>query len=370
MFVSAPTCSPIGVGSSGTARLEDRCGLQYGAACSLERLLVDGQLVAARVDRVSESADREIGEFVCDGVELCCQLVEFSGHGTDCSRRHRQPRAGNRLGAMSSHVSPQRVESGSDPLPTPTRTEWLSFDDDDGTVWMFDASFLLSGWTCIFGDGCQGVLDGDATEMEQGCCSYGAHFADRDDREVVKRAAKRLDASIWQFAAETKAAGGPITRNDDGAWVTRQIDDACCFLNRPDFEGGAGCALHVGALRDGERPMDWKPDVCWQVPLRLVSTTDENGFVTNTLRDWKRRDWGEGGEDFHWWCTESHTAFVAREPVYITMRDEIIELVGEVPYQWFVDAVEAEGAPAVSSHAAVVRGRSLGVALPDPVRRR
>ncbi|NLA35229.1 MAG: hypothetical protein GX868_06015 [Actinobacteria bacterium] len=264
---------------------------------------------------------------------------------------------------------PAAQSSGSTPLPTPTRTEWLSFEDDDGTVWLFDVSFLLSGWTCIFANGCQGVLTEDATDMVQGCCSYGAHFADAEDRKVVRSAAKRLTADIWQFAAETKAAGGPLTKNDDGAWVTAQVDDACCFLNRPGFDGGVGCALHIGAIRAGERPLDWKPDVCWQVPLRLVSLTDEHGQVTNTLRDWKRRDWGEGGQDFHWWCTESAEAFVAADPVYLTMRDEIIELVGPEPYAWLVNELESAESSSYRSHAAVERGRSTGVSLPDPVRR-
>jgi len=30
---------------------------------------------------------------------------------------------------------------------------------------------------------------------------------------------------------------------------TRVIDKTCIFLNRPGFEGGAGCALHLAALR-------------------------------------------------------------------------------------------------------------------------
>ena len=38
---------------------------------------------------------------------------------------------------------------------------------------------------CIYGAGCKGVLDGDATELAQGCCSYGAHFIDDDDVQTV-----------------------------------------------------------------------------------------------------------------------------------------------------------------------------------------
>ena len=144
--------------------------------------------------------------------------------------------------------------------------------------------------------------------------------------------------------------------------MTRQIDDACCFLNRPDFEGGAGCALHTAALDAGERPMDWKPDVCWQLPLRLLSETDQNGHVTNTLREWKRRDWGEGGEDFHWWCTDAPDAFVGHRAVYEEMRDEIVELVGQEAYDWFV--AYAESLPPTT-----IRPHPAAQPLPDPVRR-
>ena len=35
--------------------------------------------------------------------------------------------------------------------------DWVSFDLD-GFTWVFDVTFLLSNWTCIFLDGCPGVL--------------------------------------------------------------------------------------------------------------------------------------------------------------------------------------------------------------------
>ena len=119
--------------------------------------------------------------------------------------------------------------------------------------------------------------------------------------------------------------GEPERRRHAAPTVTRLVDDACIFLNRPGFAGGAGCALHIAALEAGERPLDWKPNVCWQVPIRLEHSTDENGHVTSRLREWKRRDWGEGGDDFHWWCTESPEAFVGDQPVYRSARDEIVE---------------------------------------------
>lgn len=217
--------------------------------------------------------------------------------------------------------------------------EWISFDDEhEDRTWVFDATFLRSGWTCIYGNGCQGVLDADATEMEQGCCSYGAHFVDDEDLQPVVEAAARLKSRQWQFKKQGLRDG--FFEVNGSEVQTRLHKDACIFLNRPGFAGGAGCALHTAALEAGERPMDWKPNVCWQLPLRLDHHTDDNGHLTSTLREWKRRDWGPGGQEFHWWCTETHEAFVGTNPVYVYLRDEIVEMVGANAYERAVALLE------------------------------
>lgn len=198
---------------------------------------------------------------------------------------------------------------------------------------MFDATFLMSPYRCIFNDGCKGVLEEDATDLGHGCCSFGAHFADKGDRARVRKLVKRLDSSQWQLRDVAAELGGAITRDEENAWVTRLHDGACILLNRPDFDRGPGCALHVAALDAAERPIDWKPEVCWQVPLRLEYHTDEVGHTTHTLREWRRRDWGEGGAEFHWWCTESPEAFTAHEPLVTTCREDIVALVGQEVYE-------------------------------------
>lgn len=238
--------------------------------------------------------------------------------------------------------------------------EWISFEDpDEDRTWVIDATFLLSEWTCIYGQGCQGVLTGDATEMEQGCCSYGAHFLDAADVATVKKSSKRLTHDHWQFKDDAKKLGWSDVDPDTGDTVTRVHHDACIFLNRPDFHRGAGCALHVAALEAGERPMDWKPDVCWQVPLRLDEHTDSNGHITSTLREWKRRDWGEAGHEFHWWCTDDKQAFVGSRPVYKEMKHEISEIVEPHIYPLIVAQLKA-----------YQQRRAKAVALPHPALKR
>lgn len=215
--------------------------------------------------------------------------------------------------------------------------QWVSFEDPhEERTWVFDLSFLTSNWQCIFGNGCKGVLTEDATDLQQGCCSYGAHFVDEDDRQRVEAKATELGDDEWQFAKEARRRGGATKTNRSGELVTRMVDDACIFLNRPGFPAGPGCALHQAAARRGESYLPWKPEVCWQLPLRRHDVRDEQGHVTSTVREWKRRDWGDAGESFHWWCTVDPEAFIGAEPVYVTLREELIELTSAEAYELLV----------------------------------
>src|SRR5688500_2032678 len=187
--------------------------------------------------------------------------------------------------------------------------------------------------------------------MVQGCCSYGAHFSDDEDRFKTETAATTLSDEEWQFAKIGRKKG-TTKQQRDGTWTTRLVDDACIFLNRPGFGAGAGCALHVAAVNRGLRHMDLKPEVCWQLPLRRVDATDEVGHVTSTIREWKRRDWSEGGFEFAWWCTDSPDAFIGEHTVLASMADELVAMVGKTVYNILLTAV-AERTAAPLPHPAV-----------------
>lgn len=211
----------------------------------------------------------------------------------------------------------------------PRLREWVSIDDpNEARRWMFDVTFLSSNWECLYGRGCQGVLTGAAPELQQGCCSYGAHFTDDADVERVTDAAARLDSSTWQFAGEGHERG-IMEVDSDGTRSTRLVDDACIFLNRPGFAAGPGCALHLAALADGIPALEVKPDVCWQLPLRREDTDASDGTVLSTVTQWERKHWGDGGAEFHWWCTEAPEAFGGASAVYQSMREELRAMAGD-----------------------------------------
>src|SRR3974377_1170629 len=103
--------------------------------------------------------------------------------------------------------------------------DWVSFEDEaEDRTWFFDVSCLTSNWTCIFGNGCQGVLTGPAPELVQGCCSYGAHLVDKKDARRGEKAAATLTPEDWQNHSKQKK--GVINVNKHGETVTRLVGDA------------------------------------------------------------------------------------------------------------------------------------------------
>src|SRR5947209_6918971 len=219
--------------------------------------------------------------------------------------------------------------------------DWVEFPDpeDEDNVFRCDLTWLTSRWHCIFGSGCRGIIEGRPSD---GCCNHGAFFAGRDDEQRVRRYAAELTPETWQFYREGKRA---IATIEDGKRKTRVVDGACIFHNRDDFDGPSGCALHQLALRKGLHPLETKPDVCWQVPIRRsfdwVERPDDTEVLITTIGEYDRRAWGPGGHDHKWWCTGAPEAHTAREPVYRSCAPELIAMMGQRGYDQLVRVCEA-----------------------------
>lgn len=197
--------------------------------------------------------------------------------------------------------------------------------DAGDTVWRFDGAFLRSNWTCIWGRGCHGIETERNAEMALGCCSVGAHIDGIDEARMVAASAAAIRPSLFQHHEIARAEG--VFSNDERT-NTRVIDGACIFLNRPGFEGGAGCALHLAAVAADESPIDWKPSVCWQLPIKVDWEMGDDDIETATLHRWGRNDWGDEGEVMAWCCTEGPEAYVGGQRVIDSLGDEIEAIVG------------------------------------------
>ncbi|MDT4901975.1 MAG: hypothetical protein QOJ78_2905 [Pseudonocardiales bacterium] len=223
--------------------------------------------------------------------------------------------------------------------------EWIEFADpgDESHQIRADLTWLCSRWTCIFGRGCHGTLTGQAST---GCCNHGAYFSDKEDEKRVKRFAAELTRDDWQLYDEGHRTGKngvsklhfmePIEDDSEKRNKTRVVDGACVFANRADHPGGIGCALHGLALQKGLNPLETKPEVCWQLPVRReqewVERPDGTQILRSTLAEFDRRGWGEGGHDLDWYCTSSPEAHVGGEPMYVSYGPELIALIGDKAY--------------------------------------
>ena len=214
---------------------------------------------------------------------------------------------------------------------------------DGDVTWRFaDADFLRSNWACIWGRGCLGIHERPAPELGDGCCSVGAVLDGEDEAMTISALAATIPPERFQRHADA-AAGGIFADPDKGGvpgvggsnrTATRVVDGACIFLNRPGFAGGAGCALHLEALASGEPPIEWKPSVCWQLPIKVdwEDAADGTGREVATVRRWSRADWGDEGETMAWCCTEGDLAYVGDRPVVESLGEELAAVVGTEVY--------------------------------------
>jgi hypothetical protein len=280
------------------------------------------------------------------------------------------------VGASQSSQTRPRPAGKIDPAPEVDPDfprEWIEFVDpaNDEHLIVADLTWLLSRWTCVFGTpACQGIL---SDRPDDGCCSHGAFLSDEDDRKRLSRAVKMLTPKDWQLRGEATNAQGKITRggyleldelDDEPALRTRRFEGACIFLNRPGFAGGVGCALHTMALRRGMEPLEVKPDVCWQLPIRRtqdwVDRPDGVQILRTVITEYDRRGWGPGGADLDWYCSGSPDAHVGSKPVWQSYGPELTELIGAPAYAELArHCKRREGLGLIAIHPATVHAERM-----------
>ena len=265
---------------------------------------------------------------------------------------------------------------------------WAEFDDptDGRRRFRCDLTWLTSRWTCIFGRGCQGI---DAEHPDCGCCTLGAHLAGAEDLARVAAATAGLTPEIWQHHPGSTAPDAWTETLTEGAvsvTKTRVVDGACIFANREGFATGAGCALHHAAVASGQSHLEVLPEACWQVPTRradrLLEHLDGTSQVEVTVGEYSRRDWGLGWREIDWYCTDAPEAHVGAEPVYVSIREELVALMGEPAYavlrghaEAHLAAVKAARAPGqrhllpLLVHPATLAARPATAPPPAPPRR-
>jgi proteasome lid subunit RPN8/RPN11 len=230
-------------------------------------------------------------------------------------------------------------------------------EDEPYSWWRVNASFLLSNWKCIYGQGCPGHFGVQDMEVHPttACCSIGFWTNDRADLEAVEKRVAMLTDADWDAdrRADYIKRGDWAVRykdeNDDVNVKSRVVDGACIFSNR-DLNK-PGCAfLHLGAridatvtdIENNEGHAQWMPDVCSTVPLRITETPEGQ----HVIDQWDADEWG--GDDDHgthdewmvWWCTDTPDAYVGESALYIRMRDELTRAMGKRGYDILAEELD------------------------------
>jgi hypothetical protein len=224
--------------------------------------------------------------------------------------------------------------------------DWFEFVDPENPKQLFkcDLTWLTSYWNCTFGRGCKGI---DKNLADHGCCSDGAYYSDTEDEKRVIKAAKRLKKENWQnFDIARKNGKFNISEIGlDKDRKTRKVNKTCIFFNEKKFsEKYFGCALHHLANEENIHFVETKPDICWQLPLRRSWEVRENGdkkIDIVVIGEYTRKSWGEGGEDFDWYCTSNSEAHTSIIPVYLSQKIELIHLMNKSAYKVLKDKCDA-----------------------------
>ena len=79
-----------------------------------------------------------------------------------------------------------------------------------------------------------------------------------------------------------------------------------------------------------------KPEVCWQLPLRRYEDYEERPdgqeILRTTIGEYDRRGWGNGGEDFDWYCSTDGACHANPLPMWQSHEDELVALMGRESY--------------------------------------
>ena len=294
------------------------------------------------------------------------------------------------LGFPASSPAAASIRAGAE-LPPDFPRQWLEFTnpEDQNHIFSIDLTWVESHYSCQFGTAnCRGIIKGFS---QVGCCNHGAFLTDETDRNQLVEAVRAMPKRYWQHRPAEVDAYLESDRselepwlewdeldNDEGeaepALKTTLVSGACIFANRQDWETGPGCAIHQWAVDTGQDLTVVKPEVCWQLPLRRLEAWEERPdgveILRTTITEYNRRGWGNGGEDFDWYCTTAPSCHSSSTPLWQSCEAELRALMGDAAYEVLAEhcrnrAQLIDADSVLNTHPATILARSQTY-TPDP----
>lgn len=264
--------------------------------------------------------------------------------------------------------------------------DWLEFKDPaSDEKWRVPLTFMLSNWSCMYGNGCPGHVPAgsDKTFPDIGCCTIGTQMDDPVQIDRVRKMADLLTDEDWDKRLRNIAEKKGIFKNigpelvdfdGDGNMIegsehyevgTRVVERGCIFANRSNGSTGKpGCAFAHMANRKGLDHIDTMPPACFQLPLGLRYDGPEqeiNVVVPWDADYWRGRD-DDGTHDsfMTWWCIDTPDAYTGAQPVYQSYRRELISMMGEAAYKLMAVLIEQRA----DNHRSIMPGQIVNEGRP------
>ena len=230
--------------------------------------------------------------------------------------------------------------------------EWVTFPAEEPDLqYRVNVSFLLSNYQCIFGRGCQGLLNRGA-RPDVACCERGVTFFDEADFERISSRVEQLTSEDCDHIDHIRSRGWYQSSSAGRPYKTRKLGDACIFANRNGGAAGKpGCAFHHLAGRLGIHHSETKPFICWTVPINFTyeSADEPGGRTTLIVSAFTADAWG-GSDDqeeptgrghMGYWCIDTPDAFIGSQPVYKSMERELRAGMSNSGYERMAELLDA-----------------------------
>lgn len=247
-------------------------------------------------------------------------------------------------------------------------TDWLEFIDPDPerkTAWVVHLPFLLSKWSCLYGQGCPGLFGTQEKHIypDLGCCGKGVHMNSKAEMSKLQSEVELLTeedigpkglAYIRKHGWNVQLPPRPGDNTEDEDYThfrTRVRDGGCVFAKRADDgDEKTGCAfVHLAArLRLGIH-MDVMPDACWQLPIgHDLAYDEERDLTVRNIMPWDADYWGGKDDDgthdswMSWWCIDAPDAYQDPDtlPIYLKMELELRNIMSDAAYERMVELIE------------------------------
>ena len=213
---------------------------------------------------------------------------------------------------------------------------WIEFPDpaDGDQTIRADLTWLTSRWTCIYGNGCQGI---DAAMPDAGCCTHGAHFADAADEKRVKRWVARLTEDEWELKPPGRS--GAATGSRPTRRSAQNPGGRRCLASSGELAAlRRGCRLRPAPARHEQRRVLHRHQT-----RRVLAVADPARLRLGRIQRWHptpghhhhrvpARYVGRRRPRLPWYCSSNTEAHVGVEPVYLSNRDELVALIGPAAY--------------------------------------